>query len=114
MFASLYRRVARLQWRTLISSRWSHAEHINALELRAVCLALHWVLSHSSAPNSRLYLLTDSQVSLYILAKGRSHSSALQPLARKAAALQLSSGITLLTGWLPTENNPADRPSRLC
>ena len=65
------RDVLAARWSTVISSAWRAPEHINALELRAVLLALHWCLSFPSSHSSRVFLLVDSTVALFALWKGR-------------------------------------------
>ena len=112
-YAHLYSSVGALAWRTIISTPWSGEEHINLLELRAALLALHWVVSHPSSRLSRVYLLLDSMVAFFTLWKGRSSSPKLLLVLRKINALILASGMSLLPGWLPSEVNPADAPSRL-
>jgi hypothetical protein len=113
LYSSFYDAVGAARWSTILSSAWHSAEHINALELRAVLLSLHWLLSYPSAHSSRVYLLVDSTVALFALWKGRSSSPRLLVIIRKISALLLASGTTLLTGWLPSAVNPADQPSRL-
>lgn len=112
-YSAFYADVLTTRWSTIISSAWKTREHINALELRAVLLALHWLLSYPSAHLSRVYLLVDSTVALFALWKGRSSSARLLLILRKISALLLASGSSFLTGWLPSAVNPADRPSRL-
>lgn len=113
-YESFYRSVMQPRWSTIISSPWrDSSEHINVLELRAVLLALHWLLSYPSSHSSRVYLLIDSTVTLFSLWKGRTSSAPLLFVLRKISALLLVSGITLLTGWVPSAVNPADGPSRL-
>lgn len=111
--ADFYSAIASAPHRTIVSHRWRAAEHINVLELRAVLLALHWLLSYPSSHFSRVYLLVDSTVSLFSLWKGRSSSPRLLLILRKINVLLLAGGISLLAGWLPSARNPADRPSRL-
>jgi len=113
LYSSFYGAVVAARWSTILSSAWRSPEHINALELRAVLLSLHWLLSYPSAHSSRVYLLVDSTVALFALWKGRSSSPRLLVIIRKISALLLASGTTLLTGWLPSAVNPADQPSRL-
>lgn len=114
--ASLYDRyyamVDRTSFREIISQSWLWREHINLLEVRAVTLALHWLLTYPSVVDARVLLLTDSLVTLYSLWKGRSSSPGLLLALRKAQALTLAGGITLMLGWIPSERNPADEPSR--
>ena len=112
-YSAFYAAVVASRWSTILSSAWHSPEHINALELRAVLLSLHWLLSYPSAHSSRVYLLVDSTVALFGLWKGRSSSPRLLVILRKISAMLLASGTTLLTGWLPSAVNPADRPSRL-
>ena len=111
-YAAFYWDVHEASWSTIISSPWRRVEHINSLELRAVLLALHWLLSYPSAHSSRVYLLVDSAVALYSLWKGRSSSAPLLLVLRRISALLLASGVGLLVGWLPSAVNPADEPSR--
>jgi len=111
--ANFYSAVASAPHRTIISHRWRASEHINVLELRAVLLALHWLLSYPSSHFSRVYLLVDSTVTLFSLWKGRSSSPRLLLILRKINVLLLAGGVSLLAGWLPSARNPADRPSRL-
>lgn len=112
-FDSFYSAVATVPWRTLISHPWAAVEHINVLELRAALLSVHWVLSYPSSLTRRVYLLLDSTVAFFSLWKGRSSSPALLLVLRKISALLLSSGLSLLPGWVPSAVNPADAPSRL-
>jgi hypothetical protein len=113
MYDDFYTTVSSQPWRTLISKPWSGLEHINALELRAVLLAVHWLLSYPTSLCRRVYLLVDSTVTFFTLWKGRSSSPHLLLILRKINALLLAGSITLLPGWLPSEVNPADAPSRL-
>ena len=113
-YAAFYADILAARWSTIISSAWRSPEHINALELRAVLLALHWCLSYPSSHSSRVYLLVDSTVALFALWKGRSSSAPLLMIVRKINALLMASGTSLLIGWLPSAVNPADAPSRLC
>ena len=113
LFESFYSQVELAPWRTLVSKAWGAAEHINALELRAALLAVHWVLSYPSSLSSRVYLLLDSTVAFFALWKGRSSSPQLLLVLRKLSALLLCSSLSLLSGWVPSAVNPADAPSRL-
>lgn len=111
-YAEMYAEVGDASWSTLVSKAWHTPEHINALELRAVLLALHWALSFPSSHLSRVYLLVDSTVTFFTLWKGRCSSPQLLWIMRKVAALLLANGMQLLTGWIPSAVNPADAPSR--
>lgn len=110
---ALYSCVRATRWSRVLSTPWRFKEHINVLELRAVALALHWLLSYPSAMGRRVYLLVDSAVALFSLLKGRSSAPSLLFVLRKISALLLASSVTLLSGWLPSGVNPADGASRL-
>jgi hypothetical protein len=112
-YDSFYADVSTAPWSTIVSKPWRDAEHINSLELREVLLAVHWILTYPSSLTRRVYLLIDSTVAFFALWKGRSSSGPLLLILRKISALLLASGITLLPGWIPSEVNPADGPSRL-
>jgi hypothetical protein len=111
--ASGLRQVSNLRWKTAISSRWKHSEHINVLECRAVLTALRWLLSRPSLLGRRVLLLSDSAVAVAALNKGRSSSFPLLRCLRSVSALLLSSGTRLIVRWIPSGANPADAPSRL-
>jgi hypothetical protein len=111
-FQEFYDAVGAARWRTLVSTAWRSKEHINALELRAALLAVHWTLSFPSALGRRVYLLLDSTVALFSLWKGRCGSPLLLPILRRISATLLAGGISLLCGWIPSATNPADAPSR--
>jgi len=108
-----YRLISGSAWSTIMSKGWSHVEHINVLELRVVLLSLHWILSYPSSISSRVITLVDSTVTFFSLWKGRSSSPQLLFVIRKISSLLLAGDISLLLGWLPSEWNPADSPSRL-
>ena len=112
-FSHFYSAVSSSRWSTLVSKAWRDAEHINALELRSALLAVQWALSFPSSLHSRVYLLLDSTVALFSLWKGRSSSPKLLLILRQISACLLAGGVSLLCGWLPSEVNPADAPSRL-
>jgi hypothetical protein len=112
-YADFYACVRAQRWSRVLASRWRKPEHINALELRAALLALHWLLSYPSALGRRVYLLVDSTVALFSLCKGRSSAPDLLLVLRKISALLLASGVSILPGWLPSAVNPADAASRL-
>lgn len=49
VYTSFYSTVSSTRWSLVLAAPWrSSADHINALELRAVLLALHWLLSYPS------------------------------------------------------------------
>ena len=105
----------RWTWRHVVSSRMKRDQvgrhHINALELKAVLLALNWRL-RSKQRCRRFVHLVDSQVSLAILCKGRSSSRRLLPQARRIGARQLAGFLFPTFAYVKSAWNPADEPSR--
>jgi hypothetical protein len=101
-----------VQWSTVISSQWRRSQHINELELQSLLLSLRWALSHPSSISRQLHVLLDSSSVYFGVNKGRSSSPRMLALLRRFAALTLASGVSLLTGWVPSALNPADQASR--
>jgi hypothetical protein len=107
-----------IKWSTIISSKWNNnnnnnnSEHINSLELRSIMSSIKWCLSYPSSIKHRILLLSDSQVAVNILTKGRSSSHKLLRRTRSISAHLLASHIQLFIKWIPSHLNPADSPSR--
>jgi len=99
-------------FRVHLQGLWAKIEHINILELRAGCLHLRWLSRQLRHHHKRHVLLLDSKVALCVLAKGRSSSRRLSRLLRRCTALLAFADIKLYVVWIPTEENPADPPSR--
>ena len=99
-------------WATLVSSPWSAPEHINVLELRSVSTAVRWALSSPHSIGHRLLCLSDSQVVVFAISKGRSSSFELLRRLRYLSSLVLAAGLHLVMRWIPSAANPADQPSR--
>lgn len=106
--------VGSLSWVVIQSDRFRFAEHINALELRAVyqCLLRQYVSDPSFAETTVLIYL-DSLVAHACLVKGRSSSFGLLAVLRKIAVILLCADVRLLPVWVPSAQNPADAPSRV-
>ena len=103
-------------WKTVCGLRWRRTpgrpEHINKLELRALFTALKWRIQKQQRLGHRFLHLTDSMVSLLVTNKGRSFSRKLRLVLQRMCAYLLASGNVCLLGYVNTDQNPADRPSR--
>lgn len=102
-------------WRWKVVSGWKwkgNKEHINSLELRAVLTSLKWRVQHKGMVGSRFLHLVDSLVVLHCLSRGRSSSRKLRSTMSRINALLLCSSNQALWGYVSTDQNPADRPSR--
>ena len=101
------------KWRIVSGWKWRGAqEHINVLEMRAVLTTLKWRVCHKRMVGSRFLRLVDSLVVLHSLARGRSSSRKLRSTLSRINALLLCSPNQALWGYVRTDLNPADRPSR--
>ena len=104
--------VNRWLWHVAEAYEFRIPEHINVLELKALVRTFEWRARATSFNSCRALHLTDSQVALATSVKGRSSSRSLNRLLRKFAALQVAAGLYPLLGWVESEDNPADEPSR--
>jgi hypothetical protein len=87
-------------------------KHINVLEAQAVFDFLRAFAKNMNNHKQKKLCLIDSQAALGVLTKGRSSSHQLNFVLRRLAAVSRASRISLMYGWVPSEGNPADGPSR--
>ena len=92
--------------------KWKRDEHNNIGELRTIILGLRHCSRSSRSWDSRLLMITDSLVSLGVLAKGRTSSWPLLRLARQAGALTMAFGYRVYYRYVESKRNYADGPSR--
>ena len=101
------------KWKVVAGWKWTgNPEHINSLELRAILTTLQWRVCHQRHLRCRFLHLTDSMVCLHALSRGRSSSKKLRRTLCRINALLLVSGSQGLWGYVHTDSNPADKPSR--
>ena len=103
--------VGRWKWRVVVAYKRQGA-HINALELRAVLAAVKWRARTPGNLNARFLHLSDSQVCLGVLVKGRSSSGQLFAILQRLNHLVLAANFVPAYGYVVTHLNPADAPSR--
>ncbi len=103
---------SRWSWSVAHSYPFRQAEHINVLELRAILHTLEWRARTATFHSCRFLHLSDSQVCLSVLNKGRSSSRKLNRLLRRISALCLALNVLPLWAWVESRLNPADEPSR--
>jgi hypothetical protein len=99
-------------WKVYKSYSWRVAKHINVLEAQAVFDFLRAFAKNMNNHRQKKLCLIDSQAALGVLTKGRSSSHQLNFVLRRLAAVSRASRISLMYGWVPSEGNPADGPSR--
>lgn len=99
-------------WKIINGYPWKHTSHINVLELQALVHALQWRLRKTSRFRHRVLRLIDNQVVASVVAKGRSSSFRLRRAVEKLAALLIAGEVRLAVGYVATDDNPSDLPSR--
>ena len=97
---------------TVVSARAQYRAHSGALEATAVVLLLKWLLRSPSKHAHRVVALVDAQAVLGAAAKGRTSALTLKREIRKVAAFTLAGDFLMRYVYVPSEDNPADAPSR--
>eukprot|EP00438_Fugacium_kawagutii_P000873 Skav218505 [mRNA] locus=scaffold1564:7454:12902:+ [translate_table: standard] len=77
-------------WKVAQSYPWLQSEHINVLELRAILRSLEWRARTCTFHSARFMHLSDSQICISVLTKGRSSSRRINRLLRKIHSLCLA------------------------
>ena len=99
-------------WSVIHGYPWKHAAHINVLELQAVTNSVKWRLRKFHGRPCRALHLIDNQVVCSIVTKGRSSSFRMRRSLAQLNAHLLASGLVLIIGYVSTDCNPSDIPSR--
>ena len=99
-------------WDKVFAFHWKKADHINALELRAIIQAIEWRVTHLKECHLRVFHLTNSYVCMSIISKGRSSSAMMRPLLGRLSALLLTMGLYLIVSHVESTENPTDDASR--
>ena len=101
------------RWRVVSGWKWTgDPEHINVLELRSVLTTVRWRVEQLRQFDLRCIHLVDSLVVLHSLTRGRSSSRKMRRTMMRICSYLLASGLQPLWGYVATDQNPADRPSR--
>ena len=103
---------ARWLWREVHAYAWRYPDHINKLELEAVHMYFRRRFREKVAIGTRFVHLVDSQVCSGVLSKGRSGSFRLNQTLRRCSGYMLFAHAHGYFGWVRTDQNPADAPSR--
>ena len=96
----------------VLSLRASKPEHSGSLELKGVRLGLRWALRKVGRFHHRLLFLVDARASIAAVAKGRSGAASFKRTLSSIGALQLATNTMMRCLYIPSEDNPADAPSR--
>jgi len=104
--------LARCAFKSVLSSRARFPGHAGALEAEGGVLAIRWLLRSVRRHARRTVLLMDARAVLGAFAKGRSSAPSLFRPARRLAAHVLAGELHVRFVYIPSEENPADDPSR--
>ena len=99
-----------LQFRTVKAQATRSGRHINLDELVGM-IETERSAAFEHFP-SRYFQLADSQVGLGAILKGRSSSAALNDILQQSLPIYLGCSMNGSPGFLPSETNPADDPTR--
>lgn len=104
------------QWdfKTIICSRAKWPAHSGVLEAHGYLLALKWLSRQAAKHHHKVPLLVDAKTVIGAAAKGRSSARALRTVLRSSAAHCLACDLLPRLVYIPSESNPADKPSRGC
>ncbi len=97
---------------TLISVRAKRKVHSGELEACCVCLGIRRLARGRSFQGRRILILVDALASLGAFQRGRSSALTLRGSVRQAWAVLLTADVRPRFGYIPSEFNPADPPSR--
>ena len=91
---------------------WKVEEHNNILEARAGLVSAKLATMQKANWGKRHLMISDSQVTIGVFRKGRSSTMTLNMIARKLAAITISTGCKFYWRYIRTHRNHADGPSR--
>jgi hypothetical protein len=99
-------------FKTVISHRARRRHHSGSLEASAVVLGLRRLLRSPAHHRHRFIYLVDATAIQGSLRKGRTSAGTIRRQICQAAALQIATGVLISFLYVPSEDNPADKPSR--
>ncbi len=99
-------------FRTVISARKNYDGHAGALETSALVLFVKWLLRSTKRHAKRTVVLVDAKAIVGAATKGRTSAVSIQREIRQLSALTLAGDLHMRYVYVPSEDNPADAPSR--
>ncbi len=99
-------------FRDVLSLKATKPEHAGVMELKGVLLTLRWLMRSSARHGKRVVMLIDAKAALCAVAKGRTNAPAFHRSLCSIDALLLATNTLLRPVYVPSEDNPADAPSR--
>ena len=98
--------------RDVISAKKTRDAHPGSLEASGLLLLLKWITRSSKNFSRRIPVLVDAQAVLGAAAKGRTSAGSISLDVKRIAVVIFSSDILPSYVYIPSEDNPADAPSR--
>ena len=102
---------AKSRWMVLRGRPWRREENILLLEARALCTAVQIGCSPAGAGGGRLLCLVNMALCLSV-GRSRARKVKLLRILRIIAGWALAFAVSLSVGWVPSEYNTSDEPSR--
>ena len=99
-------------FRTVLTCRKGYDGHAGALETSALVLFVKWLLRSTKRHAKRTVVLVDAKALVGAATKGRTSAVTTQREIRQLAALTLAGDLHMRYVYVPSEDNPADAPSR--
>ena len=100
------------QFHTAISAKARWKAHAGLLEAHGLHIALKWALRSAVRFHRRVVVLIDAKAILGAASKGRSSAPGIRGVLRKIGNLLMATNSLLRFVYIPSEDNPADAPSR--
>ena len=104
--------ISQHHFKDVLSVKAQRTEHSGVMELKGVKLLLRWLLRTARHFHHRVAILVDAKAALCAVAKGRSGAAGFRPTLCSIGAHLLASDTLLRPIYIPSEDNPADAPSR--
>ena len=104
--------ISKRHFKTVVSGRRQYAAHSGSLEAHGVVLGLRWLLRSPRRHSRRTPVLIDALTVLGASVKGRSSAPSIHYHIREIASLILAGDFVYRPVYIPSEENPADAPSR--
>ena len=104
--------LSRSSFKHVICVKARESAHSGILELCALILLVRWILRSTDRHSRRIVVLLDAKSVLGAAAKGRSSSPPLLRILRRLGALTVAGDLLLRFVYVPSEDIPADPPSR--
>ena len=102
-----------LRWKVAARGRRRYDDHITHLEVRAAAICTRWWARARSRFHHRVLIAIDNQAVERAVGKGRSSPPKMLLQMRRIGAVALATDTYWISTWVPSEDNPADGPSRM-